>query len=73
MILTSDDRNDYGYLFFLGRYLLSTSSMSILPESKLDTIDLLASDYIIAFEETEKTKAFLLELSPDGLPVVCLH
>lgn len=73
LILTSDDRNDYGYLFFLGRYLLSTSSMSILPESKLDTIDLLASDYIIAFEETEKTKAFLLELSPDGLPVVCLH
>lgn len=73
LILTSEERNDSGYLFYLSRYLLSPGSLSILPESKLDTIDPFAFDYVIAFEETEGTKAFLSELSPDGEAVVCLR
>lgn len=73
LILTSNDRDDSGYLFYLSRYLLSPSSLKILPESKLDTIDPFDYDYVIAFEETEGTKAFLSDLSPDGAPVVCLH
>lgn len=73
LILTSKDRNDYGYLFYLSRYLLSPSALEILPETELDTIDPFVYDYVIAFEETEGTKAFLSELSPDGEAVVCLR
>lgn len=73
LILTSKDRHDAGYLFYLSWYLLSPSALKILPETELDTIDPFVYDYVIAFEETEGTKAFLSELSPDGEPVVCLR
>ena len=73
MIVTSQKRHDGGYLFYLSRYLLSPSNLSILTESELDNVDPFAFDYVIVFEETEATKAFLSELSSDGEPVVSLH
>lgn len=72
LILTSEDRNDSGYLFFMSQYLLSSHTVAVQPGKDLNTIDLSQYNYIIVFEETEETAAFLSELSPDGAPVVCL-
>ena len=62
-LLVGQDEGD-GYLFFLTRYLLWPQNFIIKTEDALTLDDLSYINYIIVLDESEKTKAFLSELSP---------
>lgn len=64
LILTSEDRNDAGYLYYLSRYLLRPEFVLVQPAVDLEQSILSAIDYVIIFEESEQATAFLSEQFP---------
>lgn len=63
MILVTQ-KDDRGYLIFLTHYLLRPQQLIMQTEDDLTLEGLSYIDYIIVFDESEKTDAFLSELSP---------
>ena len=53
-----------GYLYYLTQYLLWPQELIIQTEDELNLDDLSYVECIIVFDESEKTKSFLSELSP---------
>ena len=73
-IIVSQDREDYGYLHYLSNYRLGSQEHEILTDSQLETADWIIFDYILFFNETDVTRAFLAEHYPDVVdPVVNLN
>lgn len=62
ILVTRDD--DKGFLLYLTQYLLWPQKLIIQTEDELNLDDLSDVDCIIVFDESEKTKSFLSELSP---------
>lgn len=72
-LLVAQDEGE-GYLYFLTQYLLWPQHLVIKTEDAITLDDLSYIDYIIVLDESEKTKAFLSELSPGySDPVFCLY
>ena len=70
-LIVTDSGDGDGYLFFLSCYLLRPQNIVIQPAAGSDNVDLSNMDYIIDLDESEKTKAFLSELSPGHTGPVC--
>ena len=62
MLITNPD-NAY-FMSFLAQYVLRPSELYVRTEDELALDGLSYIDYIIVFDESEKTKVFLSELSP---------
>lgn len=74
LILTSEDRNDSGYLYFMTEYLFMPSVSAIDPVSVIDENWRDMYDYIIVFEATEENKQHMLEhFGDENLEAVCLN
>ena len=57
-------KEDRGYLIFLTHYLLQPQELIMQTEDELSLEGLSYIDYIIVFDESDKTNAFIQELSP---------
>ena len=58
----------------MARYRLGSQEHEILTDSQLETADWIIFDYILFFNETDITRAFLAENYPDVVgPVVNLN
>lgn len=62
LLVTRED--DKGFLLYLTQYLLWPQELIIQTEDELNLDDLSYVECIIVFDESEKTKSFLSELSP---------
>lgn len=73
-IIVSKDRDDAAYLHYLCRYRLGAQEHEIITDDRLETADWIIFDYILFFEETDATSAFLQKHYPDITgPVVDLN
>ena len=73
-IIVSQNREDHGYLYYMARYRLGSQEHEILTDSQLETADWIIFDYILFFNETDVTRAYLAENYPDVVgPVVNLN
>jgi len=74
LIIMDESRNDYGYLKFMTRYLLSSSELLVVPPSQLTRNLAEEYDYVILFDESSEGRSFMAELTDyDGQPVICRY
>ena len=64
-IVVSEEREDYGYLWFLTAYTFDSLDFSIITDNRLEEINWDNYDYIILFEETDVITSFLAKYYPD--------
>ena len=59
LILSSEDREDEGYLYYLTQYLLAPKDMAIATASTVNELGDRKFDFVILFDDTESNRAYL--------------
>lgn len=61
LILVSEERQDYGYLYYMAQYLLSPEHVAVESAQSVKELTDAEFSFVIMFEDTEENKQYLLE------------